>query len=565
MSIRFSRLILLSAVVLSLVLSISACANTNTAALPSLSPAELNVDQPRFESHESASPESANPAAASPEAASRESATPALANPAAASPSSASPAAASPSSASPAAATAEAVTPAPTSPSTTSPAPGQSSPKNSATSATSAPSAAAVDMATPAPAPALVPRNRANSKQRILAQAAAEGGGEVRPSQSERKVRIALLLPLSGRDAAIGRVMLNAAMMAVFDFGDQRLVLQPYDTEAAGGAKNAAQRALSDDVSLIIGPLFGRQVTEVAELASRRSVNLVSFSNDPSVAGGNVFVFGISPSQSLGRTLDYAMSKSITSFATLLPDDSFGRLVQEIVKNQIKDGKGSLLRSANYSPTETNFSDSVKWVAEFDERRKGLEAFLKNQAVDPLAPPKPARSKDSQKRAKKLTTTRDVDYRALVLSESGQRLLNLASLIPYYDINTQKVKIIGLNSNFDDRNLSVEPALNGAWFAAPDPSGRKDFDRRYAGLFGAEPARLSSLCYDLVGLAAVLSRRGEAGDFSTTALRNRDGFVGIDGIFRFAANNTTERGLAVLEIQRTGPVVISKAPTKFGN
>ncbi|MDI9408263.1 MAG: penicillin-binding protein activator [Candidatus Pacebacteria bacterium] len=381
----------------------------------------------------------------------------------------------------------------------------------------------------------------------------------------DKRVKIALLLPLSGKDSFIGRAMLNAAILAVFDFGDQRLVLQSYDTEGEGGVKAATRRALSEDVSLILGPLFGRQVAEVAELAARRNINVISFSNDISVAGENAFVFGISPTESLGRVLDYAASKSITSYAALLSDDPFGRRISEILKSQLANVKSNLIRIDYYRPTETNFTEAVQAVAEFDERRKGVAAMLKNQALDPLAPPLPARSKDAIKRAQKLTTTREVSYQALVLSESGQRLRNLASLIPYYDINTLKVKIIGLNSNFDDRNLLTEPALNGAWFAAPDPAGRREFEKKYAAAFGSEPPRLTSLGYDLVGLAAVLTRRGEAGEFTATSLRSRDGFSGIDGIFRFTVNNSTERGLAVMEIQPRGAVVISKAAVKFSN
>ena len=401
---------------------------------------------------------------------------------------------------------------------------------------------------------------------RTVAQSGSEDSTVSGPKvTTDKKVKIALLLPLTGKDGAIGRAMLNAAILSVFDFGDQRLILQPYDTEGAGGARAAAQRALSEDVSLILGPLFGRQVTEVAELAARRNINVISFSNDLSVAGDNVFVFGISPAQSLGRVLDYAASKSITTYAALLSDDGFGRRISDILRSQVADAKTNIIRIDYYSPTETNFTEAVQAVAEFEDRRKGVAAMLKNQVVDPLAAPLPARSKDAQKRAQKLTTTREVTYQALVLSESGQRLRNLASLIPYYDINTQKVKIIGLNSNFDDRNLLPEPALNGAWFAAPDPAGRKDFERKYFSLYGQEAPRLTSLCYDLVGLAAVLTRRGDGGDFSAASLRSRDGFSGIDGIFRFTSNNSTERGLTVMEIQPKGAVVIAKAPVKFNN
>ncbi|MCX8505386.1 MAG: penicillin-binding protein activator [Alphaproteobacteria bacterium] len=403
-------------------------------------------------------------------------------------------------------------------------------------------------------------------------------------NKTSHKYRVALLVPLSGPDATMGKALLHAAQMALFDFTDAQFVLIPIDTEKAGGAKAAAKKALDAKASLVIGPVFSKQATEVADAVSRANINVITLSNDTAIAGGNLFVFGLAPSQILERVLTYAATKNITRFAALFPDDALGQRLSGQLRLLSSALGGQVMRIEQYPSQTKDFSDAVKRVAEFDARRMTAAEIAAAQeaakaaaqaSTDPNAQntdKKPekltARQKDAQKRAEKLLTSRQVDYDALVISESGQRLRNLASLIPYYNIDVMQTRILGASSLWDDPILAKEPGLVGGWFAATDPAGRRNFEERFSKNFHYAPPRITSLVYDAVGLAALMARKAdknnESDAFPANGLRSPGGFSGIDGIFRFTSTNTSERGLAVFEIDaRRGAVMIDRAPTSF--
>ena len=121
------------------------------------------------------------------------------------------------------------------------------------------------------------------------------------------------------------------------------------------------------------------------------------------------------------------------------------------------------------------------------------------------------------------------------------------------------VRFLGL-AGWEDPRLSREPALVGAWFAAPPPDARADFLRRFRNTYSREAPRVATIAYDAVALAAVLAT---GGDFSARAIASPSGFDGLDGLFRLLPDGGIERGLAVIEIQRNGTRVISPAPKSF--
>ncbi|MBI3516999.1 MAG: penicillin-binding protein activator [Proteobacteria bacterium] len=357
---------------------------------------------------------------------------------------------------------------------------------------------------------------------------------------------VAILLPLSGRDAAVGRALLDAAELAVFDFGDDHFVLDAYDTESKG-AGAAAQQALTDGAQLILGPLFARSVGEVAGAARPRNVNVVSFSNDRTVAAPGVFVMGLPPSDAVARAVAYARSKGVMRFGALLPSDTLGNRIAGTLEAAAAKLDAEVVRVEYYDPGATDLSGPIKRVAEFERRRA---AFV---AQSPAA---------AQKRTGRGQTTGETGFEALVLGEGGQRLRTIAPLLPFYDIDPAQVHLIGTPA-WEDQSLATEPALVGSWFAAPDPAGRAEFDRKYREAYGRSAPRIATLAYDATGLAAVLARHGGTPDFSATTLSSPSGFAGIDGIFRFAPDGVVERGLAVLQLDRRTIQVISPAPTTF--
>jgi hypothetical protein len=149
-----------------------------------------------------------------------------------------------------------------------------------------------------------------------------------------------------------------------------------------------------------------------------------------------------------------------------------------------------------------------------------------------------------------------------LLPEGGELLKSLAPLLPYYDIDTAEIRVLG-TGRWDDAKVRLEPALLGGWFAGADRTAAADFRGRYQTTFGHAPPRLASLAYDAMALAAVLAQEAGGPDFSNRAIANPDGFVGSDGIFRFGADGVAQRGMAILEIERDGFRVRRQAPITF--
>jgi branched-chain amino acid transport system substrate-binding protein len=152
---------------------------------------------------------------------------------------------------------------------------------------------------------------------------------------------------------------------------------------------------------------------------------------------------------------------------------------------------------------------------------------------------------------------------ALFIAEQAENMAPLAQLLGANGIDGKRVQILGTGLWNDARVLNL-PALQGAWFAAPDGAGYNAFAGRYRAKFGAEPARIATLAYDAVSLAAALARTQGAQRFSDSVLTNSSGFNGVDGVFRFTAEGLNERGLAVMQIGNGVASVLAPAPKSFG-
>ena len=151
---------------------------------------------------------------------------------------------------------------------------------------------------------------------------------------------------------------------------------------------------------------------------------------------------------------------------------------------------------------------------------------------------------------------------AVLLPESGRMLRALAPLLPYNDVDVREIKLLGVSS-WDNPSLVGEPALAGGWFAAPDPAVSQGFTQRYVKAYGRTPPRLASLAYDATLVAARLAEQKVPNPYSPALLTNPNGFYGADGLFRLTEDGMVERGLAVLEINRSGVKVIDPAPRSF--
>lgn len=351
-------------------------------------------------------------------------------------------------------------------------------------------------------------------------------------AQFQQKIRVALLLPLTGKQASLGQAMLQAAQTALFDIGGDSLELLPRDTQGTPqGAQNAARTALAEGAQLLLGPVFAEEVRAVKAIHGGNDVPLIAFSTDWTLASGPTYVLGFMPFDQVERIAAFAASRNIKRVGIVAPETAYGRVVSAAFADLAQRYGMQIGDSVLLKPGDARAS-ILRRFARFDERTNaGALSALPYDAV----------------------------FLPFDDAEAGSISRELETL----GLPSVRVRRLGTGL-WDAENMA---GLEGSWFAAPDPKNRLRFEQRYAELYGHRPPRLASLAYDSTALAAALVKmnvtNNEPMPFTAEALRNPNGFAGIDGIFRFRENALAERGLAVLEISRGRSHVIDAAPRSF--
>jgi len=371
-------------------------------------------------------------------------------------------------------------------------------------------------------------------------------------------VRVGLLVPLTGPSASIGQALLNAAEMALFDVADERFVLQAYDSQGTPeGATAAAERALAHGAQLILGPLFSAEAGAIAPQADAAGVNIVAFSTDPAIAGPRVYVLGFLVQEQVRQMVLHARAQGLTRFAVLAPDSDYGHAVVEAFNRYVPPGGGEVTNTAFYSADGSNLNDVVRELAAYDRRKQALE----EQKAE-LVGKEDEISQLALERLNRLETIGEVDFEAVLLPDQGTRLTQAATLLPFYDIDSGRVQLLG-TMLWNTPGLGREPVMVGGVYPAPPQESNRQFFTRYRELFGRAAPSIASHGYDAVALAAVLARGDHPQPFSAEAITTASGFAGVDGIFRFLPNGLSQRGFAIMQVTRDGAQEIEQAPTTF--
>ena len=336
--------------------------------------------------------------------------------------------------------------------------------------------------------------------------------------QDEGRHRVALLVPMSGANGAVGQSIANATTMALLDTNAANLRITTYDT--ATGADSAAARAIADGNKLILGPLLGEDVKTVAAKARPARVPLIAFSNDRTVAARDVFLLGVLPEESIDRTVGYAMSKGAKRFAAIVPNGDYGRHAQAALAARVAAGGGVLVATETYDRGNT----SVISAAERLRAKGGFDTVL-------------------------------IADGARLSAIAAGALKTAGAALP---------RLLGTELWSGEEDIAKASALRGAWFSTVSDSRYGRFASSYKSRFGTQPYRIATLGYDAVLLVLRIARDWTPGrDFPTSHMFDGTGFLGIDGAFRFQPNGVAERAMEVRQVGNGTVTVVSPAPTQF--
>jgi len=362
-------------------------------------------------------------------------------------------------------------------------------------------------------------------------------------SDPGRPVKVALLLPLSGTNGPLGSAMLNAAQLSLFDQGNDSFELLPRDTKGTrAGTVEAANGVLAGGAKLVLGPLLGADAAAIKSQAQTAGVPVLSFSNDWTIAGGNLYVMGFGPQEQVVRVAGFARARGLSRFSVLAPRSLYGDAVVASLRSTAQRLGATVVREERYQADGSDLAATVQRLG----------------AGGSAAPATPAYGGSAYGSASTYGSGAP-DSEALLIAEGGERLVQIARLLPGAHIDPSRTKLLG-TGQWDEKSLGREPILVGGWYAAPDPDRRADFEARFQSLYGEAPPRLATLAYDATALAAVLAQRGS---FSGATLTDRTGFLGLDGVFRLLPTGQTERALAVLEVTPDRPRVIDPAASSL--
>ena len=354
--------------------------------------------------------------------------------------------------------------------------------------------------------------------------------------------KVAVLLPLSGANGELGKAMLEAAQLALFTTGNDRLTLVPRDTGGTPeSAASAARSALAEGAQLILGPLLAAEVAAVGPVAQDAKVNVIAFSTATQLAGGNVFLMGFLPRQEVVREVSFAREKGLSRFAALAPNSEYGRLMTDALREAAGPAGGTVVKTEFLDPRAADATAAIQRLV-----GSGGPAPPPGAAPPGTTPPAPG----------------GAAFDALLLPEGGEALKQIARQLKTAGIGAPQVRLLG-SGLWDDPTIAGEPVLYGGWFAASPPEARREFEKRFQTTYGHAPPRLASLAFDAAALASVLAKGGGATPFTQEAILNPSGFTGVDGLFRFTGQGLVQRGLAVLEVQPQGNLVVSPAPHDF--
>jgi ABC-type branched-subunit amino acid transport system substrate-binding protein len=323
----------------------------------------------------------------------------------------------------------------------------------------------------------------------------------------------------------VSRDLENAARLAIADLEGVAVDLRVYPTGGtAGGAQSAARQAADEGALILLGPLYAEAANAAGRTVAGDGLNVLAFSNNADIAGGNVFVLGNTFDNVAGRLTAYAARQGKGDIFLVNAQTTAEEVGRDAVARAAANNRASIVGTLSFGLNESAIRSAAPRIAEQVRATGARSLFFTSGNAGAMA------------------------FLPQYLREQG--------------VTSETTQFIGLTRLDIPPEALSQPGLQGAWFALPDPALQSNFRRRYAQAYGGQPHPLAGLAYDGIAAIGALAARGDA--LSRSSLTTGSGFVGVNGIFRLRGDGTNERGLAVAQIRNNQVVVIDPAPRRFG-
>lgn len=343
-------------------------------------------------------------------------------------------------------------------------------------------------------------------------------------------VPVALLVPAgSGQasDELLARSLQNAARLAMADLNGVRIDLRVYNTAGQPAQAQAqAIKAIDEGAKIILGPVFAQEANAAGVAAAARGVNVLAFSNNPDIAGGNVFILGPTFQNTANRLAQHAVRSGKRRIMVVHDQNAAGLIGRAAIESGVRQAGGQIVGVGSYEFSQNGVVQAAPQIA----------ATARANSADAL----------------------------FFTADTAGALPLITQMLADNGLGPAASQFIGLTRWDIPAATLALPGVQGGWFAMPDTGLFQQYQSRYMSAYGEAPHPISGLAYDGIAAIGALVRQGRSNALTGAALTNGAGFVGVNGIFRLRPDGRNERGLAVAEIRGGQVVIIDPAPRSFG-
>ena len=345
---------------------------------------------------------------------------------------------------------------------------------------------------------------------------------------SSDKIKIGLIVPLSGEYSEIGNSIVKSTRMAVNKINDDRIEIIPMDTRSNPiDALRVSKILHNAGVRIIIGPVFNESTKYLDEL---KDITFLSFTNKIINNPTNVISAGVNAVSQINTIKEFSVNNNLNKTIFLIPKTDYKKEIEKAIdKTNIK-----LKDVFFYDKEPTLLTKQIELLTRYSERKKRLKDEIKKLENSSV--------KNKEKKIEKLKkkdTIGGINFDSVIIADFDESLKSVATSLLYTDVSSKRIYYITLNQWFDD-TLLKETTLHPIYFPSINKKNFIEFTKNFSSIYNSEPNQLSFLSYDLIGLVYFLLYDNNF-KISKKIFYKKNKFKGKIGIFEINKNVITHK------------------------
>ena len=345
---------------------------------------------------------------------------------------------------------------------------------------------------------------------------------------NDDKIKIGLLVPLTGDNAEIGKQIIKATRLALKDINSDRIEIFPKDSQSDPNKTLKSANELKQlGVNLVLGPVFYKNLIYLNEV---KEITFLSLTNKTLDLPKNVISTGINSTSQLNTIKKFIDKNDIDRTIFLTPNSNYDLEI----KKGIKESKIKNLKQYFYDTEPTKLTKQIEKITNYEIRKQNL--------IDEITRLENSDDPNKEKKIKNLEkkyTIGNVNFNSVIIADFDESLKSVITSLLYTDVSPKDKYIITFNQWFDE-SLLIETASQPIYYPSINRENLKNFEKKFFKQFNENPNHLSLLSYDLVGLVYYLSLKNNIFDINKT-FKAKNSFKGKIGIFDIENNKINHR------------------------